>query len=242
MIANSEPGFLGSTSYNAVLAESEDQIAIAADVGSGSTPVVSNTLSQMIQIRNQSRRLKDAVTVLEALQDFDNLERIVIRWGVKDYLSVIRSFSIRSCKVIRSDIIDAGALQSDRSLVAMAEQLLENTSKPIHISKSSKFKDYLQFYSGSNIRWEVLGCFFTACGLGCDMSSCDVTELDFVGHKEEDRQHLMYRLLELGNICVSLCEEMGTMSDLGMWVMLENCIYASQVLGDSHYLVWRKVG
>ena len=52
----------------------------------------------------------------------------------------------------------------------------------------------------------------------------------------------MYRLLEVSNACVSFCEDAGQLSDAGVWLTLENCIYASQVLGDAHYLVWRKVG
>lgn len=52
----------------------------------------------------------------------------------------------------------------------------------------------------------------------------------------------MHRLLDASNACVSFCEDAGHLSDAGMWLNLENCIYASQVLGDAHYLVWRKVG
>ncbi len=52
----------------------------------------------------------------------------------------------------------------------------------------------------------------------------------------------MHRLLEASNACISFCEDAGHLSDAGMWLTLENCTYASQVLGDAHYLVWRKVG
>lgn len=52
----------------------------------------------------------------------------------------------------------------------------------------------------------------------------------------------MFRLLEVSNACVIFCEDTGHPSDLGLWLTLENCVYNSQVLGDAHYMVWRKVG
>jgi chromatin structure-remodeling complex subunit RSC3/30 len=52
----------------------------------------------------------------------------------------------------------------------------------------------------------------------------------------------MYKLLQAGNACISFCEEAGQLSDLAIWTLLENGIYNSQVLGDAHYLTWRKIG
>jgi chromatin structure-remodeling complex subunit RSC3/30 len=155
---------------------------------------------------------------------------------------MIGPFVMQCCDAIRADVIDSGALKSHSATIAMAEKLVHNTSQKIRITTSTRFKDFLSFYSGPLIRWECLGIFFTCCGLCCNMMTCDEKELEFVGHKETDRQSLMYRLLALGNACVGLCEEAGQLSDLGMWNMIENCVYASQVLGDAHYSVWRKVG
>ena len=53
---------------------------------------------------------------------------------------------------------------------------------------------------------------------------------------------LMFQILELSNACVALCDDANQFSDLGLWLDMENCIYNSQVLGDAHYVVWRKVG
>ena len=74
----------------------------------------------------------------------------------------------------------------------------------------------------------MFGVFFTACGLSLYCLPCDAVDLDFVGNMEQDKQRLMFRLLEASDICGSF--------------MLENYLYATQVLGDAHYSIGRKLG
>ena len=79
-------------------------------------------------------------------------------------------------------------------------------------------------------------------GLCCNCLRFDEPLFDFVGHTEDDRQDFMYKMMQASNTCISFCEDAGQLSDLALWALLENGIYNSQVLGDAHYLTWRKIG
>jgi chromatin structure-remodeling complex subunit RSC3/30 len=82
--------------------------------------------------------------------------------------------------------------------------------------------------------------YFTACGLGLMGLSAATDALEFVGSTESAKQQLLYRLLAASDFCTH--HKAGHSTDLGFWLCLDNCIFASQVLGDSDYSVWRKLG
>ena len=132
------------------------------------------------------------MVVLEFLRDFDHLERIVQRWGaVERSMSMIGAFASFCCDSVGNDVAKQLDLSSEPAKVLLAEQIFTNTAQTIPINRFTKYRDFLDSYTGSSIRWDTLGIFFTACGLCCNMMTCDERELDFVGHREEDRQSLV---------------------------------------------------
>ena len=232
------------------------------------------------QPTSRPRRLKEAIAVLDLLADFPHLEKIVERWSIYDRsLSIIGHFAIPITSAIGRDLYEKEVWKSEESLIQAAEMLFTNTDLRGRVPKTCSFDDYFRYFTGSNIRWEALCVFFTACGLCCNCLRCDEPYYDFVGQyvlsqfsphfhvslprhyclpslrtpahnhltlisysTEDDRQDFMYKLMQASNACISFCEDAGQLSDLALWALLENGIYNSQVLGDAHYLTWRKIG
>jgi hypothetical protein len=181
--------------------------------------------------------------VLEVLRKFKHLEQLVSRLGSQHCgLMIFGPFVSTFSQSIERDIISKGIFKNQEVMLEMVDRLFRNTNQKIPVFKSLTFNGYIDSFVGEGIRWECLGAFFIACGIQCNTMTCDDPGFGFVGHNETDRQSVMHRLLEASNFCAGFCEDAGQLSDLGMWVTLQNCIYASQVLGDAHYLVWRKVG
>lgn len=238
-----EHGFLGSTSFNAVFTDNIEQIGLEVSEANPDFSLSDKLHAQITALQKWPHRLKDAITVLKYLQDFTHFQHLVEKWWQYDRpVSVIGPWVSACEEAIRTELIETDVLKSEERMAIAAEQLFANTEERIVPSKDLKFNDFTKDYTGSKLRWEALGVFFTACGLSVNCLRADDTLLDFVGHKEENRQHLMFRLLEVSNACMVFCEDAGQASDLGLWLALENCIYNSQVLGDAHYMVWRKVG
>ncbi len=130
--------------------------------------------------------------MLEFLQDFDHLEGIVQRWGATERsLSMIGAFAYRCCDSVGKDVARKVDLASESATLLLAKQIFTNTAHTIPINKLTKFQDFMDSCTRSSMRWETLGIFFTACGLCCNMMTCNERELDFVGHREEDRQNLV---------------------------------------------------
>ena len=106
-------------------------------------------------------------------------------------MSMIGSFAFFCCDSVGKDVAKQLDLSSGRAKLQLAERIFTNTAQPIPIKGNTKFQDFLNSCTGSSIRWDTLGIFFTACGLCCNIMTCDEGELDFVGHREEDRQSLV---------------------------------------------------
>jgi hypothetical protein len=241
-------GFLGSTAFNAVFTENQEHIA------SFSRAVEDEACGRNVQLHEQitaSRKIaqprgtRDALFVLEVLKDFPHLEKIIRRWHRADMWCCLVGPWVKDCQnsvgrhlfeKYHLSISDAARAQ------AAADMLHANTQTPMKMPKDVRYRDFVGYYTGGNIRWEAVGVFLLACGFSLNVLSCDEEELDFIGHLEIDKQRLMHRLLEASDTCVSFCDQALHNTDLSFWLMIENATYASQVLGDAHYTVWRKFG
>lgn len=243
-IADRDVGFLGSTAFNAVFTENEAHIPISSAIDAEASNVGDQLHDQITAVQNSSLRRgsKDARFVLELLKDFPHLEKITDRWKGFDRLSSIIGPWLHDCQQsIRKDLYEKYDWTNDSSLAVAGNRLTANTERVLSMPNHVRFQDFTSYYTGENLRWEAIGCFLAACGLGLFGLSADQDELAFVGHLEQDKQRLMFRVLEAANACVALCEDAGQGTDLGFWFMVENCVQASQVLGDAHYAVWRKL-
>ena len=146
-----------------------------------------NTLVTAAQKR--PHRLMDAVAVLKFLTNFPHLVKIIDKWTSFDKaISVIGLWVDGSRDSIRQELWETGVLKTDETMAAAAEQLFQNSEEPIVTDPEMKFKDFMNDYTGSNLRWQTLGVFYTAVGLCLNCIRSDDELLDFVGHREEDKQ------------------------------------------------------
>ena len=238
-------GFLGSTAFNAVFSDNQEHIpsfnATDVDPSNGSIRLHEEiTASWRSSLRRGNR---DATFVLELLKDTPHLSKIVGRWSSVERSYCILGAWVQECQEsVRQDLYEKYDLTRNNVLGTVIALLNANTEATLRLPNNVRFRGFASYYTGRNLRWEAIGVFLTVCGLVLFGMPCDAMELDFVGNQEQDKQRLMFRVLQASEICVSVCNDAVQGTDLGFWLMLENCIYATQVLGDAHYSIWRKLG
>ena len=106
-------------------------------------------------------------------------------------MSTLGPFAFKCRESVRINVADVVTSGDENAKLELAEKIFHNTTQGVSVTRSSNFDDFLAFYTGSSMRWETLGVFFTACGLCCNTISCDEEAFDFVGHRYEDRQNLV---------------------------------------------------
>jgi hypothetical protein len=129
-----------------------------------------------------------------------------------------------------------------RGLLAISEKILDNSTRPVKVPSNCKFSDYHLLFTGENMRWEHLALLFTAAGLSAIVLGPTDPLLSFVGQVAADKQEFVHRMVRLGSSCLGFCTDVGHLNDLGVWILHEHCILVSQILGDAHYLTWRRFG
>jgi hypothetical protein len=242
---------LGSTAFNAVFTENQEHLAsFSRAAPDGGTRNQNIQLHEQITAsrktaQEQLRSTGDALLVLEVLKDFLHLERLIKRWRCAEELSGVVGPWLKDChNSVRRDLYDKYTLSVHNPARAEAaiEMLHANTKSPLKMPRDVRFCDFASYYTGDNLRWEAVGVFLLASSYCLVILPCDDDVLHFLGHSEVDKQGLMHRLLQALDACISFCDQADHSTDLSFWLMIENTTYASQVLGDSHYNVWRKLG
>jgi chromatin structure-remodeling complex subunit RSC3/30 len=102
--------------------------------------------------------------------------------------------------------------------------------------------EYHTLFTGGNLRWEVLALLFVTAGLSAILLGPTDPLLAFVGQQPSKKQAFIHQMSELGSSCLSFCTDVGHLNDFGIWVLHEHSLLVSQILGDAHYLTWRRMG
>ena len=222
-------GFLGSTSYSAVFTENQEQLGLDNDEnGEPSMRLQKSLLSTNLNSRNE-----EGCLVLRALRDFPNIEKIGMTWkeNACDF-TLMSSHLEDSIRSIRDDIY-VPYVQAKQDLVRAVELLFDAFSRPVKIAPGCKFREFAEQFTGKNIRWETLGMFFTAVGLRVMQMPVTDPMLAFVDNTQEGKYALARRMLEASDYCICFCDTHGHLNDPGIWLLTENTILMSQVLGDA---------
>lgn len=143
-------------------------------------------------------------------------------------------------RAIHRDIVSKSLGPQD--LLAISEKLLDNSTEPVKVPPDCRLSEYHTLFTGDKMRWEHLALLFTAAGLAATILGPTDPILIFAGQGASDKQAFVYRMVQLGSSCLGFCTDVGHLNDLGIWILHEHCLLVSQILGDAHYLTWRRFG
>jgi hypothetical protein len=228
------PGFLGSTS------SSDDYIAAQRQHGFhdvAEDDEATNDGRELFPVYPQ-HQINAGAAILARFLEFpffesfiDDLHRNAI--GV----SLISPWIIDICNSIKTDLYEPllqslerngdGSLQHDRMQEHLSRRLFRNTSSALEYDGHCSLKHFASLFTGQNLRWEAVGMFFTAVGLGV------INVRSYGGLSLRQRAVLARRMLEGGQICLSFAEKTGHMVDPEIWLSLELSHLASVIEGDS---------
>ena len=188
--------------------------------------------------------VKDGAAVLTLLSDFPTYEPVIHQW--LDYahgIALTAPFMPQCLMSIKKELYDPFVrARSGRALLHASEMLFKNSSKPLKMPPNTTFRQYHTLITGENLRWEVIGMFFAAVGLSCStMLTTDAT-IELAKTTSVDKRSVAHRMLQASDTCIAFCEQTGHLNDPQMWLIYENFLLMSQIVGDSSYRVWRRLG
>jgi hypothetical protein len=217
------PGFLGSTSYSSIFAESLGNLGVTA---------VDLEASQMEAIDIPNDRIARGCQVLALLKDRFLINRFIDRW-----------FEISGgCGVIVVQQIMKGWLETmwrDHGVVLkeqkpdkirrLCEQIWRNTQTPLIFDGTTSPQQWIGLGTGHNLRWEIPGLIGAIVGLTA-RTLMDSDPL-FKAHSIS-RATLTKRMSEAADNCQSFCKECETLDDMFIWLLMENLILTAATRGE----------
>ena len=98
------------------------------------------------------------------------------------------------------------------TLLHFSEKIFGNSSKPLRFDGTCTLDHYATLFTGPRLRWESVGMFFTAVGLATMNWSHSLSRSSLPAANLNGTV-LARQMLDLGQTCITLCEEMGHLTE-----------------------------
>lgn len=188
--------------------------------------------------------VQEGASILTLLSDLPSYEPFIEQW--LEYargIALIAPFVPQCLISVKRDLYDPFVkAKSGRALLHASEMLFKNSAKPLKMPPNMTFQQYHTLFTGANLRWEAIGMLFTAVGLSASYMLVTDASLELTKTASIDQRSLAHRMLEASDTCIAFCEQSGHLNDPGMWLIYENFLLMTLVVGDSNYRVWRRLG
>jgi len=226
------PGYLGSTSYLAVLTENRQDIYLDPE---NDVPVAQTELEDgNADLRSHVSNIEEGARILTILYPLSTIDRLLLRYDGHTCGAMAPKGFVKTCwHSLRATLAHIDAqLKKEQSLLALAEKLLQNTAKPLGPPGSASMLEYATMVNGQDVRWETIGVLLAALGL-CIMPATSRDAEILKSHSSPTRQSMCKRLIQATNSCLKFCDGSGSINDLVLWILGCNLILLTQFYGDS---------
>ena len=159
------PGYLGSTSYLSVFQDDNDHGASVPQ------EAALTKFKSSMSSHQRSALMEEGSRILKIFEWFDALEIVFTRtmqltgnmlfpsaWIRKGWLTVANRYSQMRTKPY-----------SRERMGEEVDMLFENTFRPLNVHKSTTAEEYIEQFTGENIRWEIIACVFITIARGMTM-------------------------------------------------------------------------
>lgn len=132
---------------------------------------------------------------------------------------------------------------STPAISALCDDIFKRTSQPLRWPASPADGAIVQAFSKGGVRWETLGIYFAHIGVVLGPMREGPESILFASEKwGPDRKRAMERVLDSCLQCYHICERMGQINDLTVWLLNLAIMLTTWCYGDDSYQAWRLMG
>lgn len=96
--------------------------------------------------------------------------------------------------------------------LALVERIFKKTGEPLLLDEQVTAETLHETFTGPNLRWEILGVFFTFLALG-------LQDVEDDSHQQAtEREEIIAQLVHASNTCVSFCDRAESSNDVLVWL------------------------
>ncbi|RFU35705.1 hypothetical protein B7463_g679, partial [Scytalidium lignicola] len=249
--ASKPAGFFGPTAFSAVFSENREnfeddfQVVNAAAVPNGSyyESIQPQTFLMLGGSGHPgSARVMLGVKVLRQLPDERTFSFLMNRYKESHYDCVLHKPSVLYCgtslwKTFGKELVEPrqlGNLEKVSSLLCKnAEDALE---------EYDDYERYLASFSGTNMRWEIMGHLFSA--LTSTLLSLPERDHFFISQigPRSNRKYFVLEMKDAAQACITLSNYMDLLNVPMVALLAKNMILSTVIHGDTSLIAWRQLG
>ncbi|KAF4231750.1 hypothetical protein CNMCM6805_010339 [Aspergillus fumigatiaffinis] len=233
------PGFLGLTSYSdnvtgyAAVLDHAMRPRDSGVSGSGSLSIAAAVDSRQVELGAQVLLLLDHLPLFEEL-----LEKRFAIWE-----GWIFSTQMFRCiiKVLRDLYRDATEGMQDKyaCVLELSRAFFRNTATEIELRASMTLSEYVAL---SAARWDTYALLLSSIGYAIYHVAHDDPIFKSGNLPGKDRKGLRRIALAASDICLQLCDRLGTISDSLCCAILQHSVLVHHTYGTGDYRTWQKLG
>jgi hypothetical protein len=193
-----------------------------------------------------SHVLAEGVSILETVRDSPMaLERVIESWYTEYGEDACQGIMVRaSYQAVKNYLLPKIRADSSPSAISqLCGDTFKCTSQPLRWPTSPADGALEQALSTGGVRWEVVGIYCALSGFVIAPMKESSETIVFNSEKwGPDRKRAMERALDTCTKCYSICERMGQINDLTMWLLIIATMLATWCYGDDSYQAWRLMG
>ncbi|KAJ5103389.1 hypothetical protein N7532_003918 [Penicillium argentinense] len=227
------PGYLGSTSFTAVLAEHRNEILFE--------PEESTDVCRVLTV--EPDRVQSGAEVLLFLYNMKERQKLIDRFYLRTWNAVVPEIIMRAMLTSLGELFDSYNLHNLMpELQKLATQIFQNSSRPMAIRESMTVQEYCDSFTGRNFRWEAIGNIFSICGQ--QLAITPDNDPDFSQGLEDPRakDRLLEQVVVASMICLNFCDQASSANELLAYLQYNDVMLQTQQYGDSSYQAWRRLG
>lgn len=218
------PGYLGSTSYTAILAEHRNEIPYEAEESVVFRPNLSV----------EPDRIQSGVDALLFLYNLKIRQKLIDRFYHRTWNVVVPKIVIEAIMRSINDIFDSVNPNDIKpQLQDLATKVFHNTSRSMTAHASMTIQEYCASFTGSNLRWEVLGIIFSLCGQQLVITPDDDPEFAQESADPGAKDRLLEQVTVASTICLGFCDQASSANEILAFLQYNDVMLRTQQYGDS---------
>lgn len=225
-LSSASSGYLGSTSYSAVLAEHHKEMPVDVEGGTDS-----NGITQTID----ADRAQAGLRVLALLYNVSLIGTLIRKYYARKWFSILPIKMVENMAVATRRIWGRGfgPTETEARLSECTIQIFRNSSKPLRRWKTMTIDDYTSTFTGENARWEAIALLFASAGLGLWTHHESDPVLEELGGSAKAKERLLTQISEATSTCIAFCDHAASSNEILAFAQFTDVMLRTEQYGDS---------
>lgn len=231
---SASPGYLGSTSFSAVLSEHQKEIPADVDVPSGTTMVLTTAAEP------DPDRAHSAFRILALLYSLKFFDSVTSRLYASRWHKVLPPYIIDKTLYETRRVYDSfESARVESRIRDFALGIFQNSSRPMPRTKTMTIDEYIASFTGRNTRWETIALILATAGCGLFLVTEQdpvFTEFRMSGDTQSNadlKEKLVLQISDATTNCLMFCDHAASSNEILAYAQHADVIMKTQQYGDS---------